>query len=385
MTEVLDPPTTRSNGNGNGNGELATLQWRGAQLVVNHDASPFANLLDTGKFTQMYRLAEIFSQSAMVPTHFQGKANDCFIAMQMAMRLGVDPFMMLQNTYIVHGRPGMEAKLAIALINSSGTFADPLDYEIEGDAPNDKDYRVRAFAVRKGTGKKVVGPWIDWGIVQAEGWDSKGGSKWKSIPQLMFQYRAATWFGRLHCPERLMGMQTVDELQDVDAKSVQSVVVNHGARGAIAEMDAAPAAPSSSAPGGVRDPFGHRVDRPNLVTDPDEQERILREAAEKARSAHSPQPLAAAPAQDAGSPTQQQAPTAGGGAEWPIELPENARTSTTFIEDAILHFKPKDMARKSASNAFHQIHAPNSWEKAPREMQDQLYAALLDGSVVWKK
>ncbi len=185
------------------------------QKIIVQDSSEFSALLDTGKFEQMWRIATIFSNSQLVPTHFQGKKENCFLGLQMAFRLGVDPMMLLQNTYIVGGRPGMESKMIIALINSSGLFEDPLEYEIEGDDPKDKKYRVRAYATRKGTGKVCKGPWIDWDMVKGEGWDSKSGSKWKSIPSQMFCYRAAAFFGRLYCPERLLGMQTADELQDI--------------------------------------------------------------------------------------------------------------------------------------------------------------------------
>ena len=183
----------------------------------------FANLLDRSRFEQVYSVAQLFAQSQMVPQHYQGKPADCFIGVQMAIRLGVDPFMFLQNTYIVHGRPGMEAKLAIALINSSGLFEDALDYEIQGgDDPTAPEYRVRAYARRKSTGTMVYGPWIDWKLVKGEKWDANNGSKWKTMPAMMFQYRAATFFGRLHCPERLMGMQTADENEDVGRRYVES-------------------------------------------------------------------------------------------------------------------------------------------------------------------
>jgi hypothetical protein len=48
-----------------------------------------------------------------------------------------------------------------------------------------------------------------------EGWYSKAGSKWKTMPELMLRYRAAAFFGRLYAPEILMGMKTVEEIEDV--------------------------------------------------------------------------------------------------------------------------------------------------------------------------
>lgn len=194
-----------------------SLQEHKSNRLIVHDDGQFAVLLDTAKFEHMWRIATMFAKTELIPKHFQNKPEDTFIVCQMAIRCGIDPMTMLQNTYIVHGRPGIESKLAIALVNTSGLFEDSLDYEIEGDDPSNKGYRVRCYAVRKSTGKRVEGPWIDWALVKAEGWDSKQGSKWKTMPALMFQYRAAMFFARLHCPERLLGMQTADELEDVEA------------------------------------------------------------------------------------------------------------------------------------------------------------------------
>lgn len=195
------------------------------QKIIVQDSGEFSALLDTARFEQLWRVATIFSNSKLVPAHFQGKKEDCFLGLQMAFRLGVDPMMLLQNTYMVGGRPGMEAKMVIALINSSGLFEDPLEYEVEGDNPKKENYRVRAYAVRKATKKICHGPWIDWAMVKAEGWDSRNGSKWKSIPSQMFCYRAAAFFGRLYCPERLLGMHTAEELQDITPVDNQAATV----------------------------------------------------------------------------------------------------------------------------------------------------------------
>jgi len=180
---------------------------------------------------EAWRFAQFLSASQFVPVTFQGKPEDCLIAIDMALRLNVAPLMLLQNTYVVKGKPGMEAKLVIALVNASGLFTDPLDYEIEGEDPKGKDYRVRAFAARSKTGKVIYGPWITWDIVTAEGWDKKDGSKWKTIPSLMFVYRAAAWFARQFCPEVMMGMHTTEELSDMELRrEVESTALNGKSR-----------------------------------------------------------------------------------------------------------------------------------------------------------
>ena len=52
-------------------------------------------------------------------------------------------------------------------------------------------------------------------MANAEGWVSKAGSKWKTMPELMMRYRAAAFFGRLYAPEITMGMHSVEEVVDI--------------------------------------------------------------------------------------------------------------------------------------------------------------------------
>jgi hypothetical protein len=190
--------------------------------LVSVDTGEFAVILDTAKFEHLWRVATAFSKSDLVPDTFRNKPENCMLALQMAFRLRVDPMMVMQNTYVVKGRPGIEAKFAIALINSNGGFDGPLRFESDGDAKA-KTLRCRAWAYRKG--ERVDGPWVTWAMVESEGWEKKDGSKWRSLPDLMIQYRAATFFGRLMCPEVLMGMQTVEEVEDVIAVDPKTVAV----------------------------------------------------------------------------------------------------------------------------------------------------------------
>jgi ribosomal protein S18 len=193
----------------------------GLQTIETGD---FANLLDTRKFEHMWRVASLYAKSKMVPEHYRGSPEDVFVAAQMAVRLGVDIFMFLQNTYVIHGKPGMEAKLAIALVNSRGPFDGPIQWKFEGDGEKRK---CTAFARHRRTGE-ICEATVSWDMVKKEGWADKPGSKWKSIPDVMFRYRAATFLARLYAPECLMGMQTVDELDDTPRRFVDAQVLPSG-------------------------------------------------------------------------------------------------------------------------------------------------------------
>lgn len=217
--------------------------------IVTTDTGDFANLLDSNRFNQLWRVARLFSESALVPAHFQGKPQDCFIASQMAMRLGVDPFMFMQNTYVTQGKPGMEGKLAIALVNSSGKFGGQLRFRLSGEGD---DYGCVAYTTDKQTGEELTGPRVTIKVAKDEGWYSRN-KKWQSIPDLMLQYRAGAWFGRLYCPERLMGMQTVDELIDEShTRAIEARVVGSSKLDNLPEPHRPANGNESSKPAGER-------------------------------------------------------------------------------------------------------------------------------------
>jgi|SRR5579862_4201371 len=177
---------------------------------VHHDSGPLASILDTNLFEHLWRVATAYSRSQMLPDQFRGKADDCFVGLQLALRLEVDPFMLFQSLYVVHGKPGMEAKLAIALCNARGPFSDRIAWKFSGEGMNRS---CTAYAHDKATGN-LCEQTVTMKIAEAEGWIAKNGSKWKTMPDMMLQYRSAAWLIRTCCPEVLMGMTTSDELQD---------------------------------------------------------------------------------------------------------------------------------------------------------------------------
>lgn len=187
--------------------------------LVVHDTSEFSTLLDTARFNQTWRVAKLFAASKLVPAHFQNQPESVFVMLQMAFRLQIDPMMTLQNTYMVHGRPGMESKLIIALVNSRGPFTGPIQWRMEGQGAARK---CTAYATHRAT-NALCEATVTWEMVEAEGWSKKDGSKWKTMPDLMFRYRSAAFLARLYCPEVIMGMTTSDELEDLAASDYQPI------------------------------------------------------------------------------------------------------------------------------------------------------------------
>lgn len=219
----------------------------------------------------LYRLAQMYSSSDCVPATFKGKPSDCFIACQLAFRMKIDPFALMQRMYVVGGRPGLEAQLAIAMLNSSGQIKGRIRWRWEGEG---KTRVCTAVAIDAETGEEVTLS-LDWKTVEAEKWHTKHGSKWLTMPDQMFRYRTATWLIRSYYPEVLMGLNTADELADMDpaAPAVQPVRTIEGLMAA-----------DQARPNGFQDHVGHFPSDEQLA-DADE-------------SRHAQQAEAEAPAED---------------------------------------------------------------------------------------
>ena len=157
------------------------------------------------------RMAVALSKSTLLPKDFQGNPANCLVLLDIGSRfkkMGISPFTIAQNLVIVHGRPGWFGQFVIALINGSGLFEKPLQFRFDGE--ND-DYGCTALTTTK-DGVKLEGVKITRRMVKAEGWDKN--TKWRNMEMQMFQYRAAAFFGRVHCPQLLMGYHTDDEIED---------------------------------------------------------------------------------------------------------------------------------------------------------------------------
>lgn len=182
------------------------------QLAVASDSTAPGFFTADG-FALAQRIANAFANSSLVPQAYQGNVANCIIAAEMSHRMGASPLMVMQNLYIVHGNPGWSSKFLVACFNQSGRFS-ALRYDMKRDEAG-KPVGCRAWAIEKSTGERLEGTLVTLEMAQAEGWSTKSGSKWKTMPELMLQYRAAAFFIRVYAPEISMGLQTDDELRDV--------------------------------------------------------------------------------------------------------------------------------------------------------------------------
>lgn len=233
-------------------------------------------------FELMQRAARLLSSSTLVPVAYRSVTEkldrygnvkerienphavaNCVIAMNMAQRMKADELMVMQNLLIIEGRPSWSSQWIIAAINGCGRFS-PLRFELKTFGSKDVEYTETywennerkkrtqtvkvndvvciAWATEKETGERIDSPAVSIEMAVKEGWYSKNGSKWQTMPEVMLRYRTASFFGKLYAPELLMGLQTVEEMQDarvIDASP-------DGAGGYSVDIDSLKSAGSSN-------------------------------------------------------------------------------------------------------------------------------------------
>jgi hypothetical protein len=172
-------------------------------------------------FKELFDIGKMFASSTLVPQAYQNKPMDCAIAVDMANRMGVSPMMVMQNLYVVRGKPSWSGQACTSLINASGKFKN-IKHVYTGEKGTDT-WGCYLQATRIEDGEVVRGTEVTIKMAKDEEWYGKSGSKWKTMPELMLAYRASAFFARVHIPNALMGMQLEDEVIDVEKPKVPTL------------------------------------------------------------------------------------------------------------------------------------------------------------------
>lgn len=216
------------------------------------------NFFDPVQFDTMQRVCSLFANSELVPDMYKISDNNpkekaianCMIAIEMAQRIGASPLMIMQNMVIIYGRPSWSSKFLVATVNTCGRF-NPLQYRftekgmlgkvdyteyertwdktlyggkggyknaaktVTFDGTKVMDIECVAFTTAKGSDKVLESSPISLRLAIQEGWYTKNGSKWRTMPKQMLMYRAASFWTNAYAPELSMGMKTEDEIRDI--------------------------------------------------------------------------------------------------------------------------------------------------------------------------
>ena len=193
---------------------------------VEGESSIYKNT-DSFEFAQ--RQAKSLCESNLVPISYQGQKGlpNCLVALEMSKRMNLSPLTIMQNLNIIHGRPTWSAQFISSQIMGCGRFEN-FDYLVKGEG---ETLEVQCIAKRVEDQKIIKGTAVSMKMARLEGWTKN--PKYTSMPELMLRNRAATFFGRQYIPDLLLGVQTSEEVVDIQPldvtpETVKETLDDHG-------------------------------------------------------------------------------------------------------------------------------------------------------------
>ena len=170
------------------------------------------------RFELEQRKAKAFSLSAFFPRHLMGQGPNgaqisvanATIVYDIAYRMNLSPLEVAQSIFIIQGKPSFETKFLVARLNTSGLLKGRLNTIVSQDGQS-----AYCEAIDAETGAVLRGTTITMEMAKREGWLSKNGSKWQTMPTLMLKYRAQSFFINEFFPEVRLGLRTKEEIQDI--------------------------------------------------------------------------------------------------------------------------------------------------------------------------
>ena len=166
----------------------------------------------------MIRFAGAVIRSGLAPKGLD-RPEQCFIALQMGMEIGMSPMQSLQNIAVINGRPSIYGDAALALAMGTGLVEDFQEkIEHEGD-----DRVAYCFVKRAGVETPIITTFSVADAKTAGLW-GKGGP-WKQYPNRMLQMRARGFALRDSFPDALQGLVTVEEAQDYSPRAAEATPV----------------------------------------------------------------------------------------------------------------------------------------------------------------
>ena len=194
---------------------------------IPEDESSIYKNTDSFEFAQ--RQAKSLCESNLVPISYQGQKGlpNCLVAIEMSKRMKLSPLTVMQNLNVIHGTPTWSAQFITSQILGCGRFTN-FDYLVKGEGDT---LEVQCVATRLEDQKLVKGTTVSMRMARLEGWTRN--SKYQSMPELMLRNRAATFFGRQYIPDLLLGVQTSEEVVDIQPldvtpETVKETLDDHG-------------------------------------------------------------------------------------------------------------------------------------------------------------
>ena len=182
--------------------------------LLQRNFSP-QDLLQGDNLDRLDRIADRMAGGRMtVPEYLRGNVGDCMAIAMQAMLWNMDPFAVAQKTHIVSGRLGYEAQLVNAVLQNSGAIRGLPHYEYRGEG---SALECRVGCVPRGEAEIRWGEWLHIGMVT-----TKNSPLWKVNPKQQMGYLQIKNWARAFAPGAILGVYTVDELEDMPPAAERS-------------------------------------------------------------------------------------------------------------------------------------------------------------------
>lgn len=198
--------------------------------LVVHDDSEVSHLMDSARFEQAQRVAKTLALNAFLPAHLKGATIEqsmanCFRVVNQALRWGMDPFAVADETYVVSGKLGYQGKLVASVVNTRANLDGRLSVKYEGSGDG-----LTATVFGKFRNETEVRT-ITLSVSQAK----TSNKLWTSDPEQKLYYSAVVKWARRHCPEVVLGVLTDDDVRII-AEQPGTVTIERPTRMSIPMM-----------------------------------------------------------------------------------------------------------------------------------------------------
>jgi len=181
--------------------ELDTLESEGKTIQVDL----MAHSPEFQRYEMAKRVAHTLAQSTLVPEAYRGRANDCFVAINMGHSLGMDPFQAIQSIAVIEGKPCLYGDGLIGVVRASPKCV----WIKESLSP---DGKIATCETQRKGEPHTISATYSWDDAIQAGIESK--FNWKKHPKRMLQMRARAYCLRDAYPDLLKGLGVVEEMID---------------------------------------------------------------------------------------------------------------------------------------------------------------------------
>lgn len=167
--------------------------------------------------TTAKQLADALCATDLVPQDYRNKAGNGAAAILYGAEIGLNPIQALQNIFVIHGRPAIYARTAIALVKSHGVKLQTIESSNE---------TVTVRGTRDDEIEEVT-----WTIEDAKRAGYTKNAKYTTNPRQMLYAKAAMEVCRNLAPDILLGIAySREELElEHDAPKLATVITSRGA------------------------------------------------------------------------------------------------------------------------------------------------------------